>query len=147
MNLSTTDLHLLRAAEGWIELGDWQSANEELENITPTLRAHPDVLKMRVAVYMAAKHWELTLAVAEKLVELLPGDLNGWIHRSFALHEFKRTAEAGRVIYDATWRAGYVKPFVHAKEQATFFGLPAWVVEALTTGFMELVDDSKPAAP
>ena len=65
-----------------------------MENITPTLRAHPDVLKMRVAVYLAAKHWELALAVAETVVELLPGDLYGWIHRSFALHELKRTAEA-----------------------------------------------------
>jgi predicted Zn-dependent protease len=49
---------------------------------------------MRVAVYLAAKHWELALAVAETVVELLPGDLYGWIHRSFALHELKRTAEA-----------------------------------------------------
>lgn len=65
-----------------------------MENITLTLRAHPDVLKMRVAVYLAAKHWELALAVAETVVKLLPGDLYGWIHRSFALHELKRTAEA-----------------------------------------------------
>ena len=34
------------------------------------------------------------LAVAETVVELLPGDLYGWIQRSFALHELKRTAEA-----------------------------------------------------
>lgn len=54
--VSLSDSRLLIAAEGWLELGDWQSANDELENITPTVRAHPDVLKMRVAVYMAAKH-------------------------------------------------------------------------------------------
>ncbi len=94
MSLPFPDSRLLNAAEGWLELGDWQSANDELEDIKPTLRAHPDVLKMRVAVYLAAKHWELALAVAETVVELLPGDLYGWIHRSFALHELKRTAEA-----------------------------------------------------
>ena len=44
---SPSDLHHLRAAEGWLELGDWHSANEELENVTRELRAHPDVLAMR----------------------------------------------------------------------------------------------------
>lgn len=49
-------------------------------------------------------------------------------------------AAAGRVIYNALWRAGYVKPFVHAREQATLFGLPGWVVDALTKGFTDLMD-------
>jgi len=94
VKFSASDQHHLRSAEGWLELGDWQSANDELENITPALRAHPDVLKVRSGVYSAAKHWELALVVSERLVELLPDELEGWIHRSFALHELKRTAEA-----------------------------------------------------
>jgi hypothetical protein len=36
-----------QAAGGWLELGNWREANEELENITPALRAHPDVLAVR----------------------------------------------------------------------------------------------------
>ena len=32
--------------------------------------------------------------VAEALCDLLPNDLNALIHRSYALHELKRTAEA-----------------------------------------------------
>ena len=94
MSLTITDLHHLNAAQGWLELGDWQSANDELENIAPQLRAHPDVLKMRFDVYSAAEHWELALVVAEAVVKMLPDEPEGWIHRSFALHELKRTGEA-----------------------------------------------------
>src|ERR1041385_6401839 len=45
-----TKLHL-RAAEGWLEIGDYISANEELENIAPTRRAHPTVLNLRYRTY------------------------------------------------------------------------------------------------
>jgi tetratricopeptide (TPR) repeat protein len=94
LKFSHSDLHHLRAAQGWIELGAWDVANDELENITPELRAHPDVLKVRFGVYLAAKHFELATAAADGLVKMLPGDSEGWIHRSYALHEMGRTAEA-----------------------------------------------------
>ena len=42
-------------------MGDWQSANDELESIAPQLRAHPAVLEMRFRVYSAAKHLGLAL--------------------------------------------------------------------------------------
>jgi hypothetical protein len=45
----------LKAAQGWIELGVWDAANEELQSITPQLRAHPDVLKERFNVYLIHK--------------------------------------------------------------------------------------------
>jgi hypothetical protein len=37
--LSPPDTHHLRAAEGWLELGNHLEANAELENIMPELRA------------------------------------------------------------------------------------------------------------
>lgn len=86
-------LHL-RAAQGWLELGNPLEANEELEKIMPQLRARPDVLEVRWQVYAAAKKWEATLDIATALIELLPDDPTGWINRSYALHELKRTAEA-----------------------------------------------------
>ncbi len=101
MKLPLPELRRLTAAQGWLELGDWQSANDELENITPQLRAHPDVLKLRFAIYSAAKHWELALVVAEALAKHLPDDPDGWIHRSFALHELKRTKEAQALLLPA----------------------------------------------
>jgi hypothetical protein len=42
--LDLPDIHHLRAAQGWLELGNHLEANEELEKIAPALRAHPSVL-------------------------------------------------------------------------------------------------------
>ncbi|MCI0351424.1 MAG: hypothetical protein L0Z53_18530 [Acidobacteriales bacterium] len=56
--LLTDDTRHLEAAQGWLDLGNWQEANEELEKITPTLRAHPDILELRCRIYAAAKRWQ-----------------------------------------------------------------------------------------
>jgi hypothetical protein len=45
--LESPDSHHLQAAVGCLELGNWSEANEELENITPQMRVHPDVLAVR----------------------------------------------------------------------------------------------------
>jgi len=81
----------LDAAEGWLGLGDHLSANEELEQITPELRVHPRVLGVRLEIYWAAKKWEACVEIAGALATLKPDNARGWIGRSFALHELKRT--------------------------------------------------------
>ncbi len=86
-------LHLL-AAQGWLELGNPTDANAELEQITPELRSHPEVLEVRWEVHAAAKEWEAALEIAAALLQLAPDEAIGWVHRSYALHELKRTAEA-----------------------------------------------------
>ena len=88
------DSHRVHAAQGWLELGNHIEANEELENITASLRAHPEALKVRWEIYAAAKKWEAAIDIAAAIVQLDPDDLAGWIHWSYALHELKRTAEA-----------------------------------------------------
>lgn len=87
------ELHF-QAALGWLGLGDVVSASNELEEITPELRAHPDVLKVRCEIYSKAKKWDHAATVAEALVKILPDEPRAWIQRSFALHEMKRTQEA-----------------------------------------------------
>jgi tetratricopeptide (TPR) repeat protein len=84
----------LRAAEGWLELGNCVEADEELKHIAPELHAHPDVLRTRWKVYADGEKWEPALDIATALVQAAPDDPDGWIGRSFALHEMKRTAEA-----------------------------------------------------
>ena len=88
------DNHHLEAAEGWIELGNWREANEELEKITPQLRAHPFVLELRYKVYEAAEKWDMALEVAKGLREILPTNQWGHFYTAYALHELKRTQEA-----------------------------------------------------
>jgi tetratricopeptide (TPR) repeat protein len=87
------DLHL-EAAQGWLELGNHIEANEELEKISPEMRVHPDVLNLRWHVYSKAQKWEACVDIASALIELAPECSLGWIHRSFSLHNLKRTQEA-----------------------------------------------------
>ena len=49
---------------------------------------------MRCEIYIAARKWEAALDTAAALIQLDPEDPQGWFHRSYALHELKRTAEA-----------------------------------------------------
>ena len=69
-------------------------ADADLDRMTPQLRGHPDVLKLRWQVYAVAKKWEAALDIAAALIALAPEDPVGWVNRSYALHELKRTAEA-----------------------------------------------------
>ena len=69
----------LYAAEGWLGLGDHLAANEEIENISPLLRAHPAVLLIRYEVYAKAEKWNMAAEVAETLTKLLPDAAAVWI--------------------------------------------------------------------
>jgi tetratricopeptide (TPR) repeat protein len=91
---SPEDRQYLDAAEGWLGLGDHVSANEELEQITPELRADPKVLLVRLQIYWSKKNWEGCVEIAGTIVKLCPEITDGWIGRSYALHELKRTQEA-----------------------------------------------------
>jgi predicted Zn-dependent protease len=96
--LPLPDQRHLEAAEGWLELGNWQEANEELENIQPELRAHPFVQEIRYKIYSAAGRWEMAAEIARAMSELLPENSWGFIHYAYSLHELKRTKEAYAVL-------------------------------------------------
>jgi len=97
--LGTADSVHLRAAEGWLGLGDYESANQELEKISTDFQTHPAVLETRYCVYAAAKKWEASVEIGRKLVELEPNLSFGWVNRSYAI----RRAPGGSVqaAYDA----------------------------------------------
>ncbi len=93
-HLAQEDERYLIAAEGWLGLGDHLSANEELEQISADWRAHFQVLIVRLNIYWMAKKWEACIEIANAIVRATPDILYGWIGRSYALHELKRTQEA-----------------------------------------------------
>lgn len=86
--------HHLNAAQGWLGLGDCQSALDELESIDPAMQSHPDLLAVRCDIYTAARKWPEVVAVAWTLVKLNPDRPKGWVRRSFALHWLNRTQQA-----------------------------------------------------
>lgn len=96
--LSLTDSRHLNAAEGWLELGNWQEANEELELITPGMRAHPFVLRVRWGIYAKAEKWETAAEVARGISVILPDNSWGWVQWAYSLHVLKRTDEARSVL-------------------------------------------------
>src|SRR5947207_15856680 len=61
MPLPISDKRHVDAAEGWLALGNHLEANEELERITPGLRAHPDVLSLPWEIYVRAGKWTTQL--------------------------------------------------------------------------------------
>lgn len=88
------DLHHARAAEGWLDLGVIDEAQIELEKLSPSAGFVPDVLDLHWRLRSARLDWEGSLSIAERVIALAPERANGWIHRSFALHELRRTQEA-----------------------------------------------------
>ncbi|MDB6063943.1 MAG: hypothetical protein JWR26_151 [Pedosphaera sp.] len=92
--LEPPDSHHLTAAEGWLELGNALEATAELERIAPKLRDHPEVLEVRWGIAAKAKDWQACIELASELVKKAPKNPSGWIHRSYALHELKRTIQA-----------------------------------------------------
>lgn len=92
--LEPPDTHHLRAAEGWLELGNAREATEELNRISTAGHEHPGVLEVRWSIHAHAKEWDACLEIAGSLIERFPQRSSGWIHRSYALHEMKRTQEA-----------------------------------------------------
>jgi Flp pilus assembly protein TadD len=92
--LEASDAHRLRAAEGWLELGNAAEAGRELDQIPAGEQSHPDVLEARWSVSAALRDWAAALAAAEQLVVKAPDRPSGWIDRSYSLHELNRSQEA-----------------------------------------------------
>ena len=87
------ELHL-EAARGWLGLSDWKAANDELDSITPTMRAHPSVLHTRILVCIAAEKWDLMHETAQALLLKLPLDGLVYTYAGMALDRLNRTQEA-----------------------------------------------------
>lgn len=102
------DLHHLRAAQGWLELGNPAEAVIELRRVAQELHTHPDVIEVRLLISIQAQQWENCVELAGALIALAPGRLDAWIHRSYALHELRRTQEAFDLLLPVAERAGSV---------------------------------------
>ena len=75
----------LNAASGWIQLGDYDAANNELENIRAEWRAHPDVLNLRWLIYSHHEQWDGCLDIASAIVKMASDRVWGWVHKAYSL--------------------------------------------------------------
>ncbi len=88
----------LQYANGYLELGMTKEAADELNAIEgDDLLERPDILKVRIKLYLESKKWNLMTRKAKKLAEIEPDNAFGWIYWAYALRERNRTEEAKAV--------------------------------------------------
>jgi len=102
--LQPPDTHHLSAAEGWLELGNFHEALSELNLVSKAEQGRVDLLGLRWSISAQLKLWEDCVGIATNILELAPKNVFGWIHRSYALHELKRTIEARDLLQPALKR-------------------------------------------
>ncbi len=93
-SIEPPDSHYLKAAEGWLELGDCCQAIEELKKISLKSRFHPLVLLTHWEIHATAKQWSFAHLIGQALMVLFPGEPMGWINASYSLHQMEQTREA-----------------------------------------------------
>jgi predicted Zn-dependent protease len=82
--LDTPDSFHLQAAEGWLGLGDVESANQELREISPGEQTHPAVLCVRYQIFAQEKNWDAAVDMANHVMKLLPKESFAWINLAYA---------------------------------------------------------------
>ena len=85
MQLESSDLHRLKAAVGWLELGNAAEALIELDDMSFAAQEHSDVLEARWLALARLLRWEAAAKIGRKLIAAAPERSVGWLHHSYAL--------------------------------------------------------------
>jgi tetratricopeptide (TPR) repeat protein len=88
------DESLLEPFVGYVDLGMYEDANDELEKLPNEVKAHPMVLLARLELLVEMKRWEDGAALGSSLAKLWPQENEFHFKAAFCLHELKRTKEA-----------------------------------------------------
>ena len=94
ISVGPPELFYINAAQGWLELGNFDEAINELEHLTPSRQTHPEVLQIKWQIRAKEKNWQACQNLAEAMVDLLPDWPIGWINLANALYFSERTQEA-----------------------------------------------------
>ena len=113
---------------------------------------HPHVLLAHWEIYFRACDWDAALAIAEGLVIRLPDEPIGWIYRSFALQQMKRTEEAKDNLIPAArkftedWRIAYNLACYYS-QLGDIAGAWNWLDRAIEIGDVEQIKIEALAEP
>jgi Flp pilus assembly protein TadD len=124
MSLQPPDLHHLRAAQGWLDLGNPLEAAGEVARIAPRLLDHPDVLEVRWGVEAGRRDWDAALDVAQRLKKAAPDRASAWLHLSYA----QRRARGGSV--QAAWDILRLAFELFPKEPVIPFNLACYAAQS-----------------
>lgn len=91
----------LEAALGYLQLGMFEEANDEIEQLPSEEKNSPGVLRLRAAIYSETKSWHLLHEVAGFLVNSLPGDPQHWIWLAYATRRTTSIPAAETILLQA----------------------------------------------
>jgi predicted Zn-dependent protease len=89
---------LLEPFSGYLDLGMYAEANDELEKLPNEIKTHPTILVARLALLMEMERWEDGAILGDSLCKLWPKTNEFHVRTAFCLHELKRTNEARKVL-------------------------------------------------
>ena len=101
MPLESPDKDHFTAAVGYVELGLFLDANEQLENIGPFNRVAPEVLALRVEIYRGLEKWDLMQEIAQRLHEVSPQDVQWVVSYAYATRRAEGLNAARNILIDA----------------------------------------------
>jgi lipopolysaccharide biosynthesis regulator YciM len=93
-------------AMGYLELGLINQASDELESIEGEARLTIQVMLARIELYMAAKDWELLVAVAKGVARADPKQEQAWISWAYGQRRHTSLADAKPVLLEAEQHIG-----------------------------------------
>jgi tetratricopeptide (TPR) repeat protein len=99
--LEPPDQQHWQAAVGYVELGMFQDANDQLEKIDPFNRAAPEILAVRIAIYHGLKKWELMRDIAKRLADFQPNDIQWTISYAYATRRAESIPAAKDILLNA----------------------------------------------
>src|SRR6266516_1431618 len=104
MPLEDSDRQYWLAALGYVELGMFTEAAEEVEKIDPFCRAAPEVLAIRVAIYHGLKKWDLLQVVAKRLAEFEVQNIDWVASYAYATRRVESIEAAKEILRNAELR-------------------------------------------
>jgi predicted Zn-dependent protease len=90
----------IRAAEGYSELGMFEDALAELDQLDADQQDRFETLRVRVEVALHQRDWRRALQLSLRACKLHPDESAGFIHAAFCLHELGYTQEAKQTLLD-----------------------------------------------
>jgi tetratricopeptide (TPR) repeat protein len=91
----------LNASIGYLELGMYVEALDELESIQPEERNSSTVLGLRLEIYRSAQNWKMMEIVASELLKRQPNDPVHWNDLAFSIRRKDSIKAAQTLLLEA----------------------------------------------
>jgi lipopolysaccharide biosynthesis regulator YciM len=104
MPLDHPDKQFFEVASGYVELGMYLDANEQLEKVDPFNRAAPEILALRIEIYQGLEKWELMAEIAKRLTEFDQNNPQWPVSFAYATRRANSVEAAKEILLNAECR-------------------------------------------